>query len=422
MVVKMRIANHSTANSPKPQLPKDWRWVRLGDVCEINPARPKNLKRSAEKLTTFVPMNAVDEKTGSIIKPEIVPYSKVAKGYTYFEENDVLFAKITPCMQNGKHAIAKNLIDGIGFGSTEFHVLRPKDQILAEWIHFFIRQNYFLKEATAYFTGAVGQQRVPEYFLAEYLIPLPALPEQRRIVSKIQELMQEVERARTACEKQLEAAKALSSAYLREVFESEEAKKWERKRLGEVFEIFSGSAAPQDKKYFDNGKYPFVRVQDLGRYGRTTYLVNVKDYVNEVAVKELNMVKAEKGTILFPKSGAAITTNNRAILGIDAFIVSHLAAIKPKKGIADTYFVYFWLCLTDMMQFMENPGYPSLKLSTISKLLIPLPPLEIQNRIGAYLKGKMEEVEKLRSSIEKQLEAINALPQAILSKAFKGEL
>lgn len=114
---------------------------------------------------------------------------------------------------------------------------------------------------------------------------------------------------------------------------------WRWVRLGEVCEVFSGSSAPQEKKYFENGKYPFVRVQDVGKYGRTTALVDIKDYINDSAIEELNLVKAEKGTILFPKSGAAITTNNRAVLGIDAFIVSHLAALKPKEGIADTYFV-----------------------------------------------------------------------------------
>ena len=226
-------------------LKEGWRWVRLGEVCEINPPRPKNFICSPDCPTTFVPMAAVDEKTGVIGKPEVVPYSKVWKGYTYFEENDVLFAKITPCMQNGKHVIARNLIDGIGFGTTEFHVLRPNNEILSEWVYYFIRQPLFLREATAYFTGAVGQQRVPESFLSNYIIPLPPIEEQRRIATKIQELMQEVERARTACEKQLEAAKALHAAYLREVFESEESKKWEKKRLGEVCEFNSGKFIPE---------------------------------------------------------------------------------------------------------------------------------------------------------------------------------
>jgi len=202
-------------------IPDNWKMVRLGEVCEINPSRPKGLTRLPDAPTTFIPMAAVDEKTGTVAKPEIVPYKKVSKGYTYFEEDDVLFAKITPCMQNGKHVIASNLIDGVGFGTTEFHVLRHKDEVLPEWIYFFIRQPYFLQEATAYFTGAVGQQRIPEYFLSDYIIPLPPLKEQKRIASKIQELMQEVERARTACEKQLEAINSLPQAILKKAFRGE---------------------------------------------------------------------------------------------------------------------------------------------------------------------------------------------------------
>ncbi|MCK4357599.1 MAG: restriction endonuclease subunit S, partial [Candidatus Cloacimonetes bacterium] len=290
--------NNSTIHNQQPELPTDWKWVRLGEVCVINPRRPKNFTRFPESLTTFIPMSSVNGKSGAIIKPEVVPYFKVARGYTYFEENDVLFAKITPCMQNGKHLIARNLIDRVGFGTTEFHVLRTKDEILPEWIHFFIRQPLFLKEATSYFTGAVGQQRVPKEFLSNYIIPLPPLYEQKRIAKKIQELMQEIDKSRNACEKQLEAVKALPSSYLREVFESEEAKKWERKRLGEVCDIFSGSSAPQDEKYFVNGKYPFVRVQDLGRYSKTDNLHKIKDYINDTAIYELKLKEANKGTIL----------------------------------------------------------------------------------------------------------------------------
>ncbi len=106
-------------------IPKGWRWARLGEVCKINPRRPRDFTRSLDTPTTFIPMAAINEKTGTVTSPQIVPYYRVAKGYTYFEEGDVLFAKITPCMQNGKHVIARNLIDRIGFGTTEFHVLRP---------------------------------------------------------------------------------------------------------------------------------------------------------------------------------------------------------------------------------------------------------------------------------------------------------
>jgi len=192
----------------------NWQIVKLDDVCKINPSRPKDFKRPLDKSTTFIPMSAVAPKTGKIANPQIQPYSKVQKGYTYFEEGDVLFAKITPCMQNGKNAIARNLIDGIGFGSTEFHVFRPKKDILAEWIWYSIRKKSFLEEASGHFTGAVGQQRVPESFMASHTIPLPPLEVQKQIVAQIEEEQKVVE----ANQKLMELYQAKIKSKLAEVW------------------------------------------------------------------------------------------------------------------------------------------------------------------------------------------------------------
>jgi len=200
---------------------KKWERKRLGEVCQINPSRPKNFHRSHDSLTSFVPMAAVDEDIGTISKPEAMPYSKVAKGYTYFEENNVLFAKITPCMQNGKHVIARNLIDGIGFGTTEFHVLRPSHEILPEWVWYFIRQPHFLKEAMAYFTGAVGQQRVPATFLSNSIIPLPPVEEQKRIVASLERKMVHVKNLQSATQTQQDALNSFPQAILRQAFNGE---------------------------------------------------------------------------------------------------------------------------------------------------------------------------------------------------------
>lgn len=152
--------------------------LRISDVCQLNP----RLKTSHEGDVTFVPMAAVDEQMGEIAEPEVRDYSEVRKGFTPFVENDVLFAKITPCMQNGKAAIAKNLVNGIGFGSTEFHVLRANPVVLPEWLFLFVRRPEFRRAAEAAFTGTAGQQRVPPDFLAYSKIPVPPLSEQRRIV------------------------------------------------------------------------------------------------------------------------------------------------------------------------------------------------------------------------------------------------
>ncbi len=166
-------------------------------------------------------MQSVSEDTGTIAWPEIRPLAEVSKGYTYFEEGDVLFAKITPCMQNGKHAIACDLTNGFGFGTTEFHVIRPSENVTADWIHRFLRQPWVLKEAARHFRGAVGQQRVPKEFFIDLPIPLPPLAEQKRIVALLNEQLAAVERARKAAEEQLADILAMPPALLRRAFAGE---------------------------------------------------------------------------------------------------------------------------------------------------------------------------------------------------------
>ena len=200
---------------------QEWRWPQLKEIAGINPRRPRGLKRPEEAPTTFVPMPSVDGTSGNISDPLERPFGEIKKGYTYFEENDVLFAKITPCMQNGKHVIARNLLDGIGFGTTEFHVIRSGDEVIPEWIHLYIRQPSILNEAATHFTGSVGQQRVPAYFLEDLAMPLPSLSEQKRIAATLKDRMTDITRACTAIREKLETINQLPSVILRKAFNGE---------------------------------------------------------------------------------------------------------------------------------------------------------------------------------------------------------
>jgi type I restriction enzyme S subunit len=202
------------------ELPPGWRWVKLGEVCEINPRRPR-LDRADDAPTAFVPMSAVDETTGAITDLQIRTYKEVRRGYTYFEEGDVLFAKITPCMENGKAAIARQLPDHLGFGSTEFHVLRPGPTITAEWLWSFVRQERFRKEAKATFRGGVGQQRVPQEFLELHLIPLPPLEEQRRIVAHLDAMQERIGALKAAQEETKARLQNLEQSILGKAFRGE---------------------------------------------------------------------------------------------------------------------------------------------------------------------------------------------------------
>ena len=158
----------------------------LSDWFELNPKRPP-LEFEDEEIVSFVPMDAVSDKDGTISKRN-TEFAKVSKGYTVFQENDLIWAKITPCMQNGKSAVARNLYRGVGFGSTEFHVLRPRTKEAdIDFLWNLLRLESFLEVAQGAFTGSAGQQRVPASFLKEFPIPLPPLEIQRALVEEMQQ-------------------------------------------------------------------------------------------------------------------------------------------------------------------------------------------------------------------------------------------
>ncbi len=159
----------------------DWRSVELGTCCELNPKKTSDARLNDNLSVSFIPMPAVSED-GDIDTSEIRQYSEVKSGFTYFQERDVLFAKITPCMENGKGAVAQNLFNGIGFGSTEFHVLRPKDQVSNPyWIHTLLSFENVRKDAEANMTGSAGQRRVPASFLKTYKVVLPTIEKQTEL-------------------------------------------------------------------------------------------------------------------------------------------------------------------------------------------------------------------------------------------------
>jgi type I restriction enzyme S subunit len=165
----------------------------LNDVCIINPSKKEVRDLPDDMEVSFVPMSAINEVSGKIENPSTRILKDVKKGYTYFKEGDVLFAKITPCMENGKSAIARKLVNGIGFGSTEFHVLRPLNEVTPEWIFYFIRQKSFRELAARFMTGSVGQQRVPEEFLRNARIPIPPIPLQKSLTNQLDKIKEKVE-------------------------------------------------------------------------------------------------------------------------------------------------------------------------------------------------------------------------------------
>ncbi|MEL3956439.1 restriction endonuclease subunit S [Caldifermentibacillus hisashii] len=159
----------------------------LSELCEINPPKREVADLKEDTIVSFIPMANVSEN-GEIDLSETRNLGEVYKGFTYLKENDVLFAKITPCMENGKGAIAKNLTNEVGFGSTEFHVLRPKEGITSEWLYYLTTLPNFRQQAEKNMTGSAGQKRVPKQFFDKYKVNKPTIESQeefKKIILKI---------------------------------------------------------------------------------------------------------------------------------------------------------------------------------------------------------------------------------------------
>lgn len=168
-----------TENSPfgKTKYPSK----RLSELAYINPRTDVSMLNDKDELS-FIPMEDISDDYGEWVG-ERIGYKANIKGYTKFQDGDIVWARITPCMQNGKSALLCNMVNGKGFGSTEFHIVRLKTQeVLSEYIHTLLRHHDVLSDAKKYFTGSAGQQRVPASYLENLLIPLPPLTVQKKIV------------------------------------------------------------------------------------------------------------------------------------------------------------------------------------------------------------------------------------------------
>ena len=165
----------------------DWPIAPLNEVCDINPKKSQLSITDESTAVAFVPMADISEREMLFTPKEQRPIGEVFKQYTYFQNEDVLVAKVTPCFENGKSGIARQLTGGIGFGSSEFYVLRADAaKVLPEWLYFQVTNDRFRTLGAAQMTGTGGLQRVPRDFVAGWEIPLPDLPTQRAIVAEIE--------------------------------------------------------------------------------------------------------------------------------------------------------------------------------------------------------------------------------------------
>lgn len=193
--------------------------VPLNSIAQINPTPEKN-RFSDDLKVSFIPMKHVEELTGKIDTSITRKFKEVKKGYTFFEENDLLFAKITPCMENGKIALAQNLTNKLGFGSTEFHVIRFRnEQILSKFYFWYLIQDDFRNIAQRSMKGTAGQLRVSSDYIKNVMVPHTSKHEQEKIIIEIETSVTKIIKQEELISLSLNKINYLTHAILKQAFE-----------------------------------------------------------------------------------------------------------------------------------------------------------------------------------------------------------
>jgi len=389
---------------------------RLGDVCDINPRLPRDHYLNSDSEVSFVPMAAVSELSGAIESAAIRRYAEVKKGYTPFSDGDVLFAKITPCMENGKAALARGLAGGRGFGSTEFHVIRARESVLPEWIYYFVRREPFRHEAKRNFTGTAGQQRVPASFLHDSLVPVPPLEEQRRVVDLLARAEGIVRLRREAQQKAAELIPAIFVDMFGDPATNPES--WPRQPLSAVAEVISGVAKGRKLDPGEAVELPYMRVANV----KDGYLDLAEVKTIEIKRSEVEKLLIRPGDLLMTEGGDPDKLGRAALWAgeIDACVHqnhvfkvrSDQARLSPAylRALAGSAFgkAYF------LSVAKKTTGIASINKTQLSAFPVPLPPPPLQREFE-------HRVESVESILNQQAEASSktkAAFDAILSRAF----
>ncbi|PKO40618.1 MAG: restriction endonuclease subunit S [Betaproteobacteria bacterium HGW-Betaproteobacteria-3] len=362
-------------------LPETWAEVRLTGVCELNPRLLPEDRPSDDLLVTFVPMSAVNESAGVIDKPEERTYGEVAKGYTSFRERDVLFAKVTPCMENGKAAVAGQLVNGLGFGSTEFHVLRPTPAVLPEFVLSFVRQHAFRDRAASAFVGTGGLQRVPPDFLARVKFPLPTLPEQQRIVDMLHQA-KAMEKLRTDFGALLLRTK---QQLFIEMFGDPNPKlnsRWPVTKLGKLVTVATGGTPSREQLDSYGSTHAWVKSTDL----KDNVLVATEERVSELGIQRSNAKVYPPQTVMLAMYGQGQTRGRTGKLLIEAACNQACAALLPSEELLPDY-LWIWLQLSyEAVRALGRGGQQeNLNLDIVRGITLPRPPVLLQQEFSRRL-------------------------------------
>jgi type I restriction enzyme S subunit len=401
------IDTHGILFYKKEMTAKNWKTYRLGDIVEINPK--VSLKQGYRY--SFVEMKDLDA-TLKYVTPSTI---RELKSGSKFQNNDTLFARITPCLENGKICQVKNLANNQGFGSTEFLVFRGKENITdTDFVYYLTRTDYVKNSAVQMMTGTSGRQRVEKSAVAELEISIPDLPTQQRIAYILSSFDDKIELNLQMNQTLENMAQTLFQEMC--VPKGKELPEgWRKGKLGEIYKTTSGGTPSRShNEYFENGTIDWVKSKELGVF----FILDTEEKITDDALNNSSAKLLPENSILIAMYGA--TVGEISILGKSATCNQAICVILPNK---EYPFSFVYEYLKSKKDFLKNIAIGGAAQQNISQVVIQnmeikIPPVRLFSKFHTFAKVIYSKIK----SNQQENQTLTQLRDSLLPKLMKGEI
>lgn len=422
-------------------VPSTWPVARLRFQVKTNPVKSEIRGLSEDTSVSFVPMEAVGEYGGLRLE-QTRPLEEVTAGYTYFRDGDVVVAKITPCFENGKGSIADGLENGIAFGTTELHVLRPSPLMDRKYLFYLSISHAFRQIGASYMYGAGGQKRVPDDFIRDFRHPLPTISEQRTIAAFLDRETARIDALIEKKQRQIELlqekrAAIISHAVTKGLNPKARMKDsgiewlgkvpehWEVKKLGLIStSLQTGPFGSQlhSSDYVDDG-IPIINPANIQN---GEIVPDNQCTVDGATFQRLSRHRLFEGDIVFARRGemgrcALVTAES------DGFLCgTGSLRVELNKRLVDPHFISLFLSTAGVKDhlLLESVGSTMDNLNTgiLARIPIAVPPLEEQETIRRYVASSLQQIGSTAGRISDSIVMLREYRTALISATVTGKM
>lgn len=418
-------------------VPAGWSRRRLRFDAHLNPLKSR-LDLSGDTEVSFVPMDAVGE-LGGLALNETRPVEEIYNGYTYFANEDVVVAKITPCFENGKGALAQGLTNGVAFGTTELHVIRPQSGLDARFLFYLTIAHDFRSFGEAEMLGAGGQKRVPEEFLKDWRAPLPPLETQQRIARFLDEKTAWIDgliaKKRALLERLAEKRQALITHAVTKGLNPAAPMKpfginwlgdipahWELKRLRYVVRLLSGSTPTTGIPEYWGGDIPWISPKDM----KSDALSDSIDKVTRLAVEEYGLREFREPNGVLVVHGMILARRVPVAVASGVYTINQDMKVMESKGLLSPAFLQMYLASIEnyLMTLVGEAGHGTKALRTDVLLDTPIliPSSVEQATIVTQVEDQKSDLDRAARKIEALGDRLAEYRAALITAAVTGNI